>query len=333
MEKYLFSIVIAVAPERSLEVLSSIKELSYPKEKYEIIVERGLNPSDNRNRGAKKSRGKFIAFIDDDAVVEKNFLKNAEEFLEENENIDIVGGPQLTPLDDSRFAKISGYAFSSIFGAWKISNRYSGKDICLNADETMLTSANLFCRKKVFKKVNFNPKLFPGEDPDFISKAKKQGFNIAYSPKLIVYHRRRNSFYGLANQIYKYGKTRPEKESLRETLKMPFFLVPSAFLLYIFFLALLSLDSITGAVIGAREISWFSFYLMLPLLTYVILSLSFSLASAIIEKDIFAFFILPLVYLTIHLSYGAGFLFSSLRLSFRKIKIKRNKQNEKDTAD
>ena len=42
----------------------------------------------------------------------------------------------------------------------------------LNADEKSITSANLICKKEVFKKIEFNSKLYPGEDPRFIEDAK-----------------------------------------------------------------------------------------------------------------------------------------------------------------
>jgi len=306
MVKYKFSVVIAVAPERGAEVLKSLKKIDYPKNKYEVIIEGGRNPSENRNNGAKKSKGEIIFFVDDDAVVETNILKKAEEFFKKYKEIDIVGGPQFTPKDEKGFAKISGYVLGSKFGAWKVSNRYSGKKMILEADETMLTSANLFCKRGVFKKVHFDPKLYPGEDPDFKKKKKKQGFGVAYYPGIVIYHRRRSKFFGLIQQIYKYGKTRPEKESLIETLKMPFFITPSIFLIYLCLIFILFL------------MNRLSFLILLPLIVYILLNLSFSLAETLVHMDLIAFFILPFIFLAVHLSYGVGFLISSIKNIFKK---------------
>ena len=176
MEKLKFSLVVALAPNRNLELKDSLKNLDYPKNKYELIIERGINPSENRNRGIKKSKGEIIAFIDDDAIVNKNLLKNAEEFLEEHKNIEIVGGTQLTPKSDKFFAKISGYVLENPFGTYKMSNRYKKGKLNLDADESSITSAICFVRKDVFKKIKgFNPILFPGEDPEFFGRAKKNG--------------------------------------------------------------------------------------------------------------------------------------------------------------
>lgn len=309
-----FSLIIPLAPERNAEILTSIRNLDYPKEKFRVIVIRGKNPSENRNKGAEKSTGDLIVFLDDDAVLESDYLKKVEEFFEKNKDIDIVGGPQLTPRDDKKFAKISGYALSSKFGAWKISNRYSMQTLNLDADETMVTSANLICKKAVLKKVRFDKNLFPGEDPKFISDAKKQNFKIAYSPKIVIYHRRRANSRELIRQIFSYGKTRPMKESFFETLKMPFFFIPSVFLIYLFFLSIMILlnPSITGNAIRI-DFKNFSSWIFLPLFFYIFLTIVFSIYDSLNNKDYKAIFILPFIYPTIHISYGIGMIFGYLK--------------------
>src|SRR3989344_9005028 len=129
-----FSIVIAVAPYRNAEVFNSLKNLDYDKKKYEIIVKHGYNASENRNYGVKKARGEIIYLLDDDAIVDKNILKNAEEFFNKYK-ADIVGGPQLTPKDDNFFAKIFGTAIESFWGSYKMASRYKKGKLNLNADE------------------------------------------------------------------------------------------------------------------------------------------------------------------------------------------------------
>lgn len=292
-----FSIVIPVAPYRNVEVINSLRRLDYPKYRYEVIIEKGSNPSNNRNQGVRKARGKIIIFLDDDAYVPKNFLKSVEEFFKLHSEIDIVGGPQLTPKDDKPFAKISGYALASLFGGWKLRVRYKKGKMNLNADEKSLTSANLCCKKDIFKKIKFNPLLFPGEDPAFIDNAKTKGLRVAYSPSIFVYHRRRPTFLGLAKQIFNYGKTRPKKEKFIETIKRPFFIIPSLFFAYILILPSLLL---------------ISRIFLLPFLMYVLINLIVSLFISVKEKDSFVVFLLPLIFFIIHISYGAGMLIGLL---------------------
>ena len=303
-----FSLVIPVAPERNAEILESIKKMDYPKKEFHVVVVRGKNPSENRNKGAEKAVGEIIGFLDDDAKVEKDFLKNIENFFNKYPSIDVVGGPQLTPKDDKSFAKISGYALCSRFGAAGTSNRYKKGELNLDADESSITSANLFVRKHVMNKVSFDTNLFPGEDPKFIEDAKEAGFRVAYCPDFVVYHRRRPTITGFTKQIFNYGKVRPKKESLSKTLKHPFFLIPSLFVIYLAFLIINSLFNpiITGGFIGVDKFN--SNILFIPLLLYIALAIIFSFIDSVDNKDFKAVFVLPFIYLLIHLSYGIGMI-------------------------
>lgn len=295
-----FSLIIPVAPYRNAEILNSLGKLDFPKKKFEIIIERGTNPSDNRNRGAEKSRGEIFVFLDDDAVAHIDLLKNAEKFFKEHPEIDIVGGPQLTPLDEEGFAKISGYALCSKFGGWNASNRYGKKKLNLNADDTYLTSAIMFCKREVLDRVKFDPALFPGEDSKFVTEAKNLGFKIAYNPDLIIYHRRRPTLKALIKQIFNYGRVGPLREKFSETIKRPFFIIPSLFLIYILFLpTIFFIDNLFWKVV-----------FLSPLGLYFFLDLIFSIYESGKNKDPRGILALPFIFPIIHLSYGAGWIYS-----------------------
>jgi|ETNmetMinimDraft_2_1059921.scaffolds.fasta_scaffold03351_4 glycosyltransferase involved in cell wall biosynthesis len=304
-----FTLVVPLAPERQAPIIGDIKKLDYPNDKYHVVVAQGRNPSLNRNRGIDRVNGEIVVFLDDDAHIDADYLRKVDEFFDEHPEIDVVGGPQLTPSEDGGFARISGYALSSKFGAWKLAGRYGVMDEKLYADENDLTSANLICKKKVVERVRFDEKLFPGEDPKFISDALKEGFRVAYSPEIIVHHQRRPEVGSLVKQIFNYGLARPRKESFFETLKKPFFFIPSLFVVYLVMMigSVLNDPSITGSVIGL-EFSSLSFFWFLPFLAYVLLALLFSLYESLRHGDLLAFFVLPFVFLSIHVSYGVGML-------------------------
>lgn len=283
----------------------SFIEVSKDKEKnnLEIIVVRGTNPSRNRNIGIKKAKGDFVAFINAHTMLSKKWEEKIHLFFKKYPEIDIVGGPQLNHKSENFFAKSSGFALGSIFGSAVVSPRYKGTQLNLNADETQITSANLICKKKVFKKLRFDENIYPGEDPKLISDAKKSGFKVAYSPEIITYNKRRTGPLPLAKQIYGYGKTRPEKESFAETLRKPFFLVPSLFLIYIILLPLLFLINPL---------------FILPLYLYIVLNLIFSIYESIINESYLSLLILPFLFLIIHISYGIGFLKGLSKLLYLK---------------
>jgi len=319
-----FSLVVPLAPDRNAPIIESIKEMDYPKSEFHVVVVKGLNPSENRNKGAAKSNGEIIAFLDDDALVKKNYLQKAEEFFNKHPEIDIVGGPQLSPEDDGRFAKISGYGLMSKFGAWSVAHRYSLRDENLDADESMLTSANMLCRKSVMNKIKWDTKFFPGEDPKFIEDAKKAGLKIAYSPDIIVYHKRRPTVRLFMKQMFNYGKTRPFKESFFQTMKMPFFLVPSAFAAYLFLLLLLigTNFALTGNVFSSNillinNVPLFSKIYVIPLAVYIVLAFLFAVNDSVKNKHFNAVFFLPFIYFLIHISYGYGMIWGYVKKNFR----------------
>lgn len=310
-----FTLVVPVAPERDAEIIKSIKKLNYPRSEFHVVVAVGKNPSINRNKGAKKARGEYIVFLDDDAIINPDYLEKISYFIKKHPEIDVVGGPQLTPHDDERFAKISGYALGGKFGAYKVSGRYSaGKEI-LNVDETALTSANLVCKRKVLEVVQFDPNLFPGEDPKFIADIKKYGFRVGYSPEIIIYHRRRPTIGSFLKQFFRYGLVRPAKESFVETLKKPFFFIPSVFSIYLVAL-IISVIINPGIITG----SIFGFWGFVPFFAYIVLALVFSAIDSFRNKDFRAFFVLPAIYLMIHLSYGIGMIGGYLK----KLKVIKN---------
>ena len=289
-----FSIVIALAPYRNAEVLKSLKTLNYDRNKYEIIIKKGDNTSENRNYGIKKAKGEIIYFLDDDAIVHKDLLKNAEDFFN-NYDIDIVGGPQLTLKDDKFIAKLFGSAIESYWCSYKMANRYKRGKLNLNADELNLTSANCFVKKDVFNKIKgFDPRLWPGEDPEFFSRAKENNFKIAYNPDLVIYHRRRPDLFSLLNQHYKYGFVRLKKEAISKKLVNPIMIIPSIFTLYTLSLPILLL---------------FSKYFFLPILLHLIIDVTTAFFIAL-KKNILYLPFLPIVFFLIHFSYGLGMLVS-----------------------
>ncbi len=288
------SAIVPVGPNRDIEILESAEKF---KKKLRLIIEKGTNPSENRNRGIKKAKTEFVAFVNAHTILPDNWIDEIEIFFGEHPEIDIAGGPQLTSKKEKIFVRASGYALSSIFGAAEASVRYKIKNLNLKANEKHLTSANLICRRNVFKKIKFDENLYPGEDPKFIADAIDSGFKVAYTPKIYVYHKRRTNLKALIKQIFNYGLVRPRKEKFSDTLKKPLFLVPSLFVLYLAFLP---------TFVFVNYISLFPFFL------YLVLNLFFSFYEGIKNKDFPSIILLPLLFFFIHISYGVGFFYGTI---------------------
>ena len=286
------SVVVPLGYNREILAEESLK-----KNKVSFFIEIGQNPSANRNRGWEKAKTPLIGFINAHTVLTDNWAEEVKKFFSKYPNIDIVGGPQLTKEDENLFARASGYALSSFFGTVNLRSRYRSGKINLQATEKEITLANLVCKRSVFKNLRFDEKLYPGEDIKFIHEAENSGFRIAYDPDIKVYNARRKrvrGFYGIVKQMFNYGRVRPRLNGLKSIAKKPVFIIPTLFLLYIFFLPLLI------------TINKFSLSL---LISYIILNLSFSFYEGIKNNEIKTIPIILIVFPIIHISYGIGFLY------------------------
>ncbi len=287
-----FSFVIAVAPERDAEVLQSLKQLDYDKRNYEVIVKKGKNPSVNRNEGVKDAKGEIICFLDDDARIEKDLLKKAETFFKQHPQVDVVGGPQLTPHDDGTFAQLSGIALSSFLGSYHLRFRYKLGKLMLKGAAPYLTSAICFIKKNSFITTGgFNTLLFPGEDPEFFSRAERLGLIVAYDPGIFIYHQRRSTLTLFMKQIYLYGKVAVRQEKVQSTGFSLLYTLPALFVLYLLFLPFLA---------------YLHIVFLFPLFAYVVLLVISSFVLAVQHRNFLALFLLPFIIFVQHISYGVG---------------------------
>ncbi len=296
-------------PEEALEVFiidknstdntkDIIAEISKNQVKY---IAADVKPSAARNTGVKLANANTVLFFDDDSVAEPDHFKNGLKFLEEHPEIDIVGGPQVDSPHDGFFAKSAGAAMGSFFGSFTMAQRYKKTKANYDADEFSLTSANIFVRKKVFDKIGgFDESIYPGEDPEFFARAKKNDVKMAFLPEIAIQHSRRPTLKLFCKQHYKYGYNRVFKERLSKT---PFpqnllFCIPSLFLIYLLMLPFIFLLN-----------KFFAF----PALIYVAGSCIFAAEAAAYKKNWLALPLVPFLFLAMHLSYGAGFLHGLLK--------------------
>jgi GT2 family glycosyltransferase len=159
------------------------------------------SPGWKRDFGADKAKGNILAFIDADAYPDRDWIKEALYIFKKYPKVVAVGGPGITPPQDSVAQKISGLIYEST----PISYRYKPQ---LPRFVKELPSCNLFVRKSVFNKVGgFDCSFYPGEDSVLCAKLLKHG-KILYSPLVVVYHHRRSFPWGHWKQVANYGRMR-----------------------------------------------------------------------------------------------------------------------------
>jgi len=237
-----FSIVIPCPPDREVpKAVESALKIDYPPELFEVIVVRGNNPSMQRNQGVSLASGDIIAFTDDDCDIPEEWLRVAAERFRDDD-IAIIGGPNLTPSSDPPLAKTFGLVCSSPLATASMSRRYRRAKAESNVDETALVLSNLFCRKELFEKgLSFSPLLFPNEENHFMNGATRLGHSMEYVPDLYVYHPRKRTWTGFVRQFMGYGTGRGKQTVMDPRSVRPIHLAPAAFSLTVILLPLILL--------------------------------------------------------------------------------------------
>lgn len=200
-----------------------------------IIIPTGkVSPAVKRDLAIKYAKGEYLAFTDDDAFPEKNWLKIAEKYLRKEE-VSAVGGSQLTPSKDSFWQKVSGAMFLSPLSGGAIIRYWPGKKIQEIDD---WPTVNFIIKKADFEKVGgFDNSYWPGEDTklclDIIQKLNKK---ILYIPELLVYHHRRVGLKKHLKQTGGYGLHRGYfARILPETSRKFVYFIPSLFVCFLIF--------------------------------------------------------------------------------------------------
>ena len=281
--------------------LHSIKNLDYPKDKYEVIIVDGHSTdytaeiakkygcrvvyedvgtrSGACNVGIKTAKGEYIAFTDADCVVTKSWLNNLVNHFND-EGVASVGGPNITPKDDMEFAKCVGVVLSFLS---KPGSRYG-----LNANEVVETFHNSGCnvayrRSPIEEAGGFNEKLITCEDEELDYRIIEKGYKILYTPDAKVYHYRRPTWKRFYKQAYKYAVGRMQAIKLHWKMGRWYHYTPPALISLIailFALSPVNFSYFWGAlsilVIGGIGIGIMSLYLgaktkMSNFLTYCVL--------------------------------------------------------------
>jgi len=172
-------------PDEIIIVNSGDKTISYKslnKHKIKIInLKKKTTISEARNYGAKKSKTQFLAFIDDDDLWGKDYLKKTKKFINKNKAYTILSS-----------------VYSTINGKISLFRQPFSNDLKDYFDSNAgAMGSNLVIHKKIFNKVKgYDKKLIVGEDKgiimDLIIKKQKiffQNNNVWYNldtPKSIT---------------------------------------------------------------------------------------------------------------------------------------------------
>jgi len=227
------------------DCFESLMNLNYPKSRLEIImVDNGStdgsiefvkenfpkvkilkNDVNNycraNNLGIKHSKGEYIAFLNNDTKVDKNWLIELIKVIERDKSIGGVGGKIL--FKDGKDGRIESTGHKALPNFYWTDRGSLEKDVgqydILEEVDSLCGGAILY-RKEVLKDVNYFDEDFNMylEDVDISIRVKKEGWKLIYVPQSIVYHTHHGSakdelplFYTERNRLLLIAKHWPEK--------------------------------------------------------------------------------------------------------------------------
>jgi len=317
----LVSVIIPCRNEHGFieNCLASIVKQDYPKDKLEVLVLDGMSDDGTRelvqahanchpfiklldnprritpcalNLGIKSSTGQIIMVAGAHATYEKDYISKCASHLS-SETVDGVGGLcKVRPQEDRLVANSIACVLSSSFGAGNAYYRIGSKK-----KRYVDTLFGACYKKEVFDTVGlFDEDMVRTQDSEFNARLTANGGRILLVPELTLYYYARDSLLKLWKTNFQYGyfKALASKKigrilALRQ-------LVPPLFV---------------GSLIISLMLSLlykpFLWLFVVVLGSYITTNLLFSLKFAI-KKSAPYFFVLPLVFATIHVSWGLGFL-------------------------
>ncbi len=217
-------------------VISNSAITTFPPEQVKVIVTDNIGQGHKKNIGIANASGEICAFIDDDAYPRNDWIKNVTKYFKDP-NVVAVGGPGVTPPNDSLMQTAGGLIYSLPIGSGNFSGRYTAKETD-NIGE--LPGYNLFVRKSFLKKIGgISVKYRSGEDSILSNRIVELGEKFRYADDVVVYHHRRPLFTSHLKQVSTYAlhrgyfiKKHP-KTSARLSYLLPSTLLVTAILFFL----------------------------------------------------------------------------------------------------
>lgn len=174
-------------------------------EAYEKI-EDPVSPAAARNLLLNKTNKEWLFFVDDDVEIPQSLFLDFKKLITDHPEIDIWGGPNITPNHSSYEQLRNGWMLSDKLITGPVARRYkrNGKEFT-EGGQFNLMLCNLFVKRKILDERVFLPFLKTAEENELIYRLKAAGYKLAASDKLYVFHERRSDADRFLKQIFYYG--------------------------------------------------------------------------------------------------------------------------------
>lgn len=314
----LVPLVTVVVPMRNEErfigeCLDSLTRQDYPSDRIEVLVVDGRSEDASRsivlaksweydfirlldnpkriapaalNVGIQNARGDVIIRLDAHNFAASDFISKNVAYLSKP-GVDCVGGP-IQIVSRSFVGKAISLAMSCPFGVGDSLYRYSQREQYVD------TVQNPAYHREVFERVGyFDEELVRNQDIEFNYRLRRNGGKVLLTPEVRSYYYPRSSLKGLWKQNFANGFW-----NIKTVRKTPGSLSVRHFVPLVFVIALGSSMLLSTFFTLARIL------LLFILSSYFALALGYSVMIGWRKGPCAA--LLPLVFPTLHISYGLG---------------------------
>jgi glycosyltransferase involved in cell wall biosynthesis len=153
------------------------------------VIEPNRNPATRRNRAVSTAAGEILAFIDDDATADPQWLAKACAYLDEHPGVLALGGPDPAPPDSTIPELISETLLAARWIGSGVAAHESRRGVFEIRRASDIALVNLFVRRSAFS--GFDESIgYIGEDTALLEELRRRG-RVVYHEGVRVHHRRR----------------------------------------------------------------------------------------------------------------------------------------------
>jgi len=283
-------VILAIGPsqDRTLEIAQELNK----KDSRVVIVD---NPTGRTAAGLNlaiaSSQYSIIVRVDGHANIPNNYCNLVSEILENTGAVNVGG--VMAAEGRSLFERSVARAMRSPLGVGASRFHTGG-----GAGEVDTVYLGAFRKEALLAVGGFDEQFTRAQDWELNFRLRQAGGIVYFDPRLIVTYRPRSTIKALAKQYFEYGRwrrvvSRRHKGTINYRYLAPPFTVIAT-----------TLSLILGLLISP--------VLFIPALTYAVFIL---IASGVIGKSMGEILCLPTILLTMHISWGLGFLTSPKSLA------------------
>lgn len=141
--------------------------------------------------GYNASKGEYVLLLNNDAIMDRDYVKNAVKTMQADKSIGALGGRAYLWDEQNKL-----FDTTNEFYSYQNINPITAEGIFARSDEGVLQEVNnvsgscVMVRRSVIDKVGYlhNPFFAYYEESDLFARMKRAGYKVMYSPDLAIWH-------------------------------------------------------------------------------------------------------------------------------------------------